>query len=296
MGLPLAVAEFLFFENSYSPIVGDVGFIGRQTTLLTEKALETLRLRYGVSTPSSFSLQYDSETNAFHDYGDHKLITDRCLVSLFGGKYLSIDVSDYEGADVIVDMSFPIPSEHYERFDFIFDGSCLDNIFNPAQAIMNMSKMLRPGGRLVSINHGTHINGPYTVFSPGWFFDFFVANKYRDCKVYLCIFRDSQSLHTGALPTLCYNWKISPMGRMPDLPAGNHVLLVVIAEKGADSTDDCQPVQSIYRDKEYFRTTFIQNFEAIAKSPRPMFGHNPYAQNDQDAFVTCRALGENIQL
>jgi len=32
------------------------------------------------------------------------------------------------------------------NFDFIIDGGTLDNVFNPAQALMNMSRMLRPSG------------------------------------------------------------------------------------------------------------------------------------------------------
>ena len=36
--------------------------------------------------------------------------------------------------------------------DFVVDGSTLDNTFNPAQTLRNFAELLRPGGRLLTIN------------------------------------------------------------------------------------------------------------------------------------------------
>ena len=180
MGLPAPVAELMFIENRVRPITGDIGFIGRQTTYLTEKALYYLAARHQAAPPANFSAVLDRDTTALRAHSQLGLISDSCLINFFGGKFFSIDVSSYENADLVIDLSYKIPEEHHNRFDFIYDGSCLDNIFNPAEAIMNMSRMLRPGGRIMTLNHATHWNGPYTCFSVGWFFYFFVANRYTD--------------------------------------------------------------------------------------------------------------------
>ena len=107
-----------------------------------------------------------------------KTIRDDFFWTSLGANYKSIDVTDYEGADIIHDLSVPIPTALERQFDFIFEGSCLDNIFNPAQALINLSKMLRRGGKMILMNHFDSFNGPYVMFSPQWFTDFFIINEY----------------------------------------------------------------------------------------------------------------------
>lgn len=198
MGLPTPVAEMMFFESQYKKLYGNIGFIGRQTTYLTERTLQYLGDKYNITAPKGFSIERDHSTlNAgqefiFNKKQEDSLITDRCLMNFLGAEnFLSIDVSNYEGADVVCDLSYQIPNNLHSKFDFIFNGSCLDNIFNPSMALSNLSKMLRPKGRLMMIEHGSFFNGPYTVFSPGWFFDFFVENNYEDVIIYAALFKDN---------------------------------------------------------------------------------------------------------
>ena len=42
-----------------------------------------------------------------------------------------LDVSAYEGANKLHDINYPIPNELRHKYDFIFDSSVLDNLFNP---------------------------------------------------------------------------------------------------------------------------------------------------------------------
>lgn len=294
MGLPLAVIDLMMFEHAYRPITGDVGFIGRQTTFLTEAALAHLLARHNVTVPEGFAIEKDVETLSARSDDQHRLITDRCLIRALGGKYLSIDVSAYEGADLVMDMSFPVKKKYHNKFDFIYDGSCLDNIFNPAAALMNMSKMLRPGGRILILEHATNFNGPYIVFSPAWFFDFFAANRYRDCKVYLMAFADNNTLHAGGLPTFYYNWKEDMLGATPTVPPGTHLMNVVIAEKGPDSTSDAQPVQMQYRDRAYHEAEFSAAAREMLGCDRPLFGHSDMASTEK--YIGCGLAGHDIPL
>src|SRR5205823_4290158 len=74
-----------------------------------------------------------------------------------------LDHSSYEGADLIHDLNKPIPREFIGCCDFILDGSTIDNVFDPAQAIKNLGRMLRPGGRMITINMGSNDSNPYVL-------------------------------------------------------------------------------------------------------------------------------------
>jgi hypothetical protein len=69
--------------------------------------------------------------------------------------------------------------------DFIVGGSTLDNIFDPAQYVKNVVRLLRPGGRTFEFNIYADRHRPYMIFPPPWYYDFFVVNECDDCKVYL---------------------------------------------------------------------------------------------------------------
>ena len=83
----------------------------------------------------------------------------------------SIDVSDYEGADILWDLNHPIPPELEARFTVLFDGGSLEHIFNAPVALMSYMRMVRPGGHLLlalpannNCGHGMY------QFSPELFF------------------------------------------------------------------------------------------------------------------------------
>jgi len=287
MGLVNAVSDLFFIEHNYKPINGDVCFIGRQTTYLEPDGFARLINKHRVILPADFRVDIDKETMASTN---GQFVDDKTIIRALGGKFHSIDVSEYEGADFVADLSVPIPKKLRNRFDFIYEGSCLDNIFNPAQAIINCSTMLRPGGRMMVVNHADNFSGPYTMFSVGWFFDYFCANRYADCQVYLVVFSDIAQLYAGAMPTFYYNWKNSKQGNNPVLPDQMHAVIIVIAEKGEDSTNDVAPVQFQYRDRDYQESVFSENAMRIESSARPVFGLGD-RKAIQDSFAPCGLLG-----
>lgn len=301
MGLPAPVAEMMFFENSYLPIGGDVGFIGRQTTYLTERTLEHLAKKYSAKPGANFSIEIEDATvqakEGFSLNGNVlRLITDRCLMKFIGANTFSaVDVSDYEGADVICDLSLPIADDLHERFDFIFNGSCLDNIFNPATALCNLSSMLRPGGRLIMIEHGSFFNGPYTIFSPGWFFDFFAENAYRDVKVYLGLFTDSTNLHVGPWPLYVMNWAAHPSGNAPKIPPDTELMYLIVAEKAVDSTNSKLPIQHYYRNPSDHERFFRPRAERILSSARPIYSQRNFeAAELRQALIRLPDIGSEL--
>jgi hypothetical protein len=62
-----------------------------------------------------------------------------------------------------------------------------------------------------------------------------------------------------------------PLGGPPVPTPGAHFLIVAIAEKGAESTDDVQPVQSVYRVGEEINAVYRERQSELMKNPRPIF-------------------------
>src|ERR1700738_3015936 len=60
-----------------------------------------------------------------------------------------------------------------------FDGSSLDNIFNVATAMQNVSALLKPGGRCGLMNWSNSFPTAYAMLSPEWVMDFFAYQEYE---------------------------------------------------------------------------------------------------------------------
>ena len=187
MGLGGQAIDAIGREHAYRPIAGDVLFIGRQTVYFSPQDLAR-RLRDHLPHVDEAAIEVDRTTLNRNLKGE--LATDRSVFRALGlppARIKALDVSAYEGAEVIHDLNQPIPEALRECADFIVDGSTLDNVFDPAMALRNYADLLRPGGRLLAINAWNLRDSTYTACSPSWYLDYFVANGFADCKVYVCV-------------------------------------------------------------------------------------------------------------
>ena len=83
----------------------------------------------------------------------------------------SMDVSDWEGADILWDLNQPIPPELEARFTVLFDGGSLEHIFNAPVALMSYMRMVRPGGHLLlALPANNYCGHGMYQFSPEFFF------------------------------------------------------------------------------------------------------------------------------
>ena len=61
----------------------------------------------------------------------------------------AMDISPYEGADIIFDLNQPTPPcEYLGYFDYIIDGGTIEHCFNLPNALKNIISMLRVGGKV----------------------------------------------------------------------------------------------------------------------------------------------------
>jgi hypothetical protein len=204
MGINKQVLKLLLAENEFKNLHGRILLIGRSTVTITYDDLSALFESFGINTPTNAQkpLTTKHQTPEFH-------IDDKELFGFISGEIESVDVldiSDYEGANIICDLNDPISDDFHNRFDFIYDSSVLDNIFNPAQGIVNISRMLKPGGRYLGINVASFFPGAFVSCHPEWFYSFFAANSYSDVKVFLTSQEDA-GLSRFEYTTHLYSYK-----------------------------------------------------------------------------------------
>lgn len=84
---------------------------------------------------------------------------------------VSIDLSDYEGAEITHDLNDPVDAAYHGGFDFIYDGGTTEHIFDVARCMDNLNLLLDLGGVLASsapgnnwFAHGFYQFGPELVY------------------------------------------------------------------------------------------------------------------------------------
>jgi len=117
-------------------------------------------------------------------------VTDRDFMrALFDVQTLSFDATDYEKTSIILDLNVPFNRQAeggklLGTLDSLYDGGCLDNVWSPAQSLMNMSSLLQPGGRIFNWACSSGWPGAFCTVSPEWLLSFYALNDFRNIRVY----------------------------------------------------------------------------------------------------------------
>jgi hypothetical protein len=270
MGLGVHITEAIIREHLYRPITGDVVLVGRQTVHMPLDNIVLLMRRLGVKLTDDAiaSVEIDQATRHVTNYGATNLITDRALFGLLGtAQVKALDHSNFEGAEIIHDLTKPLPPLFHGTADFIVDGSTLDNVFDPASVITNLTKMLRPGGRLLAINALSMHVPAYVIVSPFWLLDYFVMNSFKDCQVLIVTYFPEGDLTLAVdIVELCRDPTAIFEARTYNPP--HSMATLVFAEKGPDTTTDLLPIQFDYRSPED-SATYQHNLAVLTESQRP---------------------------
>lgn len=270
MGIGTHLVEALIRERAYRPIVGETVLIGRQTVYHTAPAILDLLHSHGIDTGSTTAadIEIDRRTiDRLEAFAGQDLISDAALFRLLGvPKVSALDHSAYEGAEIVHNLTTPLPPRLRSCADFIVDGSTLDNVFDPAMVIRNFAEMLKPGGRLVTTNVFGDYGEPYVIIPPLWFADYFVMNGFSDCKVYIVAYGDASVGESDDVFTI--NLDALAADNVSPFVCPRMMATIVVAEKGPRSTSHIRPTQRQYRPLPE-RAAYLANLETIARSPRP---------------------------
>jgi SAM-dependent methyltransferase len=271
MGLSYSVIESIAREARSRPYGGTALMLGRQTVDLTpEQALVLLRSQ-GIDATDA---RLDLDTTTQQTKRDAKTrVSDIALFKALGfSSVMAMDISDYEGADIVHNLNDPVPDQYEGLADLIVDGSTLDNIFDPTTGLKNIAKMLRPGGRCFLLNCGNasrHFGGiPYTMFNPLWFLDYFVANDFAYCQVACAILSPAlgkQITYTLSLDHAC---RRRGNGCIHPITSDQVISVMAFAEKGQNSTWDRRPTQHAYRGEAEW-AMFSERVARYADANRP---------------------------
>src|SRR5438128_12686818 len=118
MGLDINSVQFLIAARKQGAEFGDVLTLGRQDLNVYPAKMRALLSTHGF--PSD-AFAPDTPGTGFGE-PVFKALGARSVVSL--------DASDFEGANIVHDLNKPLPAELPERFDLVYDGGTLEHVFN----------------------------------------------------------------------------------------------------------------------------------------------------------------------
>jgi hypothetical protein len=90
----------------------------------------------------------------------------------------SIDVSDYQGADIICNLNHPIPDRYASCYDVVIDAGTLEHLGNLSTALANIFNLLRKGGiYYFGVPCNNWVDHGFFQFSPTFFRDICIDNQ-----------------------------------------------------------------------------------------------------------------------
>jgi SAM-dependent methyltransferase len=165
VGVTAPIAEFLLEARLAGGPLGRTLTLGHQALFVSPRRLQRLLADNGLWPPGASPQAFRASFTGATSYADPFL---RAL----GATQVDVmDVSEYEGAQVLHDLNEPVPDELKGTYDTVFDGGTLEHVFHLPTALRSCMELLRPGGRLFVNAVGNQLLGHgFYQFSPELFF------------------------------------------------------------------------------------------------------------------------------
>jgi len=178
MGIPRGTARLLLDEARVRPFSGNLLELGRMSVYFSRAELAgwAREQRTTLAQAGDLALSHQPELAALG------CLDDRSFFRLLGCERIeSADLSDWEGADQILDLNLPVPPGLRGRFDTVFEAGTIQHLFDLPQLFANLHALLKEGGRVI---HGmapstNHVDHGFYMFSPTLFHDYYTANGWR---------------------------------------------------------------------------------------------------------------------
>lgn len=151
----------------------------------------------------------------------------------------SLDISEFEGAEIICDLNKPVESNLHERFDVVFDGGTLEHIFDTKSALLNIDSFLKVDGLVIhevpcsnAVDHG------FYSFSPTFFQDYYPNQGYEVIEILLVVSRGRRAK--------IYRYSNPPPRKYIRLNWGNKTVNVWCVARKKMKSNFFLPQQSMY--------------------------------------------------
>lgn len=175
MGLMIGSAKYFYSLCKRHRLSGELLNLGYQRILVTPEQAERNSALPRLDYTNSVNQEHHSRWNRFY-------VRSEAFFSGCGFKSVDyLDVSAYEGANITLDLnSKATPEELHDRYDVIFDGSTLEHVFSPVDALAHLVRMLRMGGVVIHMSPTNNLpmDGFYQ-FSPNFFREFYAVNGFE---------------------------------------------------------------------------------------------------------------------
>ena len=262
MGILPKHLELLAVEHNRTPsfIRGNVLTMGQQSVYATLQEVRRIFTKHHLNLkplPDDFDTtnkiptwrgtSYENRTNA------------QTVLTLLGADTVKVaDFSSYENPDYCIDLNNRIDPNYEQKFDVIFDIGTLEHIFDISTALENITKMLKPGGRIIFISPSSNsIDHGFYQFSPTLFYDFFSCNGFENFSCYLLEYNPLNYLRKGKI------WRYTGFEREYPLITPKGVEVFFTATKPTTAKDFIKPIQSVYTDRTHKDRAFLKKMQGI---------------------------------
>lgn len=232
MALDCNILKLLFWAKNLGATFNRTATLGRLGFCCSPKFLRDTSKDFGI-TMSEAQLDRCFVREPFKD-----LFSDEFIRTLGATDYVSVDRSDFEGANFLHDLNEPFPEKMRGQFDFVLDGGTLEHVFNYPAALKHSMELVRVGGHFLTLppanghmGHGFYQCSPelfFSVFSPQ---NGFVIKKIVVYESY----HDDAQFYEVASPTQL-------KGRV-ELSNSPPVTLAILAQRTAEVPIFAQPPQ-----------------------------------------------------
>jgi SAM-dependent methyltransferase len=265
-------------EHKRRPFSGALLCLGQPDVYFNYDQLQRMAMTLGVDLKPGVEVR--SSHNP-HFAGLGCISGDTLFESMGFGSVQSLDYSEFEGAAIIHDLNDPnLSPELCERFDVIIDHGTLEHVFHVPNALNNLFRLLKTGGRLVHCAPTSNLvdHGMY-MFSPTFFHDFYVTNNWEINSIYVVSMTPRQETEPffyteyepGSFDSVSYG----------GLDSGAMYLTYSFITKTEKSTGDRIPQQGAYkRDPRWARP-----------SPTPVESGEPRQERGGLRRLISRLLG-----
>jgi len=157
---------------------------------------------------------------------------------------LTLDISNYEGADIVFDLNRPDPpSNQLSRFGCIVNGGTIEHVFHIPNALATISRMLRPGGVIIHQipTHNWVDHGFYQI-NPTLLFDYYTAAGFEILESVGLLSDPDRRLDCQIIPVLPGTFGHGVRGGL----GAQALLCLFAARKSPNARDEVVPIQSLY--------------------------------------------------
>jgi SAM-dependent methyltransferase len=238
VGLARGALGLLLEENARKNFSGRIATLGVQTVYMSTRDLRRQFERFSV-------------VPAVPIEEGKKEIPDKLLFKMLGFEALeTMDYSDFEGADHVVDLNHDgLPEQLREKFDVVLDSGTLEHVFHVPNVMKNIISLVKVGGRVIFLSPSSnHMDHGFYMFSPTFFADYFLANKFEINTCYVVRYSPNLDDLWDAYEYDTKRWRDLHIGGLDDKPYA----IFFVATRTAESTSGVIPQQNYYADAAEF--------------------------------------------